>query len=149
MNRDAFLNELRIALQGQIAQSSVNEHLRYYENYIVEESRKGRTEAEVIASLGSPRLIAKTITDTENNIPHQNTHTTQNEINSQINTENNNLAQLKNIKWKFWIGIVFAVLLFIAILAIAARVVVILIPLIIPIVIIGFIYKVLFSGKKK
>lgn len=61
MTRDIFLQELRIALQGQIAQVEVNEQLRYYENYIIEESRKGRTEAQVIESLGSPRLIAKTM----------------------------------------------------------------------------------------
>ena len=61
MTRDMFLQELRIALQGQIAQVEVNEQLQYYENYIIEESRKGRTEVQVIESLGSPRLIAKTI----------------------------------------------------------------------------------------
>lgn len=61
MTREAFLKELRIALQGQIAQVQVNEHLQYYETYIIEESRKGRTEEEVIESLGDPRLIAKTI----------------------------------------------------------------------------------------
>ena len=63
MTRDEFLKELRIALQGRIPQSQVNEHLKYYENYIMEESRKGRTEEEVIADIGSPRLVAKTLTD--------------------------------------------------------------------------------------
>ena len=52
MTRDEFLKELRIALQGRIPQSQVNEHLKYYENYIMEESRKGRTEEEVIADIG-------------------------------------------------------------------------------------------------
>lgn len=61
MTRDMFLQELRIALQGRIPQVQVNEQLRYYENYIIEESRKGRTEEDVMVSLGSPRLIAKTI----------------------------------------------------------------------------------------
>ncbi|MCI9377823.1 MAG: DUF1700 domain-containing protein [Eubacterium sp.] len=61
MTRDMFLNELRIALQGQIGQAQVNEQLAYYETYIIEESRKGRTEGEVLESLGSPRLIAKTV----------------------------------------------------------------------------------------
>ena len=61
MARDMFLQELRIALQGRISQVQVNEQLKYYENYIIEESRKGRTEEEVTDSLGSPRLIAKTI----------------------------------------------------------------------------------------
>lgn len=64
MTRDEFLQELRIALQGRLPQAQVNEHLNYYENYIIEESRKGRTQEEVIASLGNPRLIAKTLINT-------------------------------------------------------------------------------------
>ena len=48
MDRESYIRELRLALQGQISQENVNEHLRYYENYIIEESRKGRTEEEVI-----------------------------------------------------------------------------------------------------
>lgn len=63
MTREAFLKELRISLHGRIPQSQVNEHLTYYENYIIEESRKGRTEEEVIRDIGSPRLVAKTLTD--------------------------------------------------------------------------------------
>lgn len=64
MTKKEFLQELRIALQGQVPQAQVNEHLQYYDNYIMEESRKGRTEEQVIESLGSPRLIAKTIHQT-------------------------------------------------------------------------------------
>lgn len=64
MTRDKFLQELRIALQGRVSQKEVNEQLRYYENYIIEESRKGKTEEDVFAELGNPRLIAKTISDT-------------------------------------------------------------------------------------
>ena len=64
MTREMFLKELRIALEGQIPQSEVNEQLRYYENYIMEESRKGKTQEQVITELGNPRLIAKTIIET-------------------------------------------------------------------------------------
>ena len=63
MTRDKFLQELRIALQGRIPQAQVNGHLEYYETYIIEESRKGRTEEQVLLYLGNPRLIAKTIID--------------------------------------------------------------------------------------
>ena len=64
MTREDFLRELRIALQGRIPQGEVNSQLSYYETYIIEESRKGRSESEVMESLGDPRLIAKTIIDT-------------------------------------------------------------------------------------
>lgn len=65
MTRGEFLESLRIALQGKMSQGSVNEHLRYYENYIMLESRKGPTEQEVLDSLGDPRLIARTLADAE------------------------------------------------------------------------------------
>lgn len=72
MTREEFLKELRIALQGRISQSQVNEQLHYYENYIIEESRKGRTEEEVIAEIGNPRLVAKTLIDLYGDEMHQN-----------------------------------------------------------------------------
>lgn len=61
MTENDFLRELRIALQGRIPQSHVNQELSYYQNYIIEESRKGRTKEQVIADLGAPALIAKTV----------------------------------------------------------------------------------------
>lgn len=67
MTRQEFLDELRIALQGEISQSGINKHLQYYDNYIMEEARKGKTEQQVMEALGSPRLIAKTLIDTEGN----------------------------------------------------------------------------------
>lgn len=39
----------------------------YYDNYIQEEVRKGRTEADVIAELGDPWVIARTIIDSVEN----------------------------------------------------------------------------------
>ena len=66
MSREEFLTELRKALQGRVSQQTVNDNLRYYEEYILTESHKGKTEAEVIAELGNPRLLAKSIIDAEN-----------------------------------------------------------------------------------
>ena len=63
--RQEFIEQLRIALQGKIPQEKLNEHLHYYDNYIMEEARKGRTEEQVIDSLGDPRLIAKTLAMTD------------------------------------------------------------------------------------
>lgn len=64
MNREEFLQGLQKALSGQIPPSAVQENLRYYDDYIRTEVRKGRTEAEVMEELGDPRLIARTIVDT-------------------------------------------------------------------------------------
>lgn len=64
MTRQEFLHELKIALQGELSQSAVDDNLKYYNDYILGESRKGVSEEEVLISLGSPRLIAKTLVDT-------------------------------------------------------------------------------------
>lgn len=64
MERQEFLNRLRAALNGRIPAAMVEEHLNFYQDYINKEIRKGRTEEDVLAELGDPRLIARTILDT-------------------------------------------------------------------------------------
>lgn len=65
MEKTEFLEQLRQSLSGRIEADKVTDHLRYYEDYINTQLRLGRTENEVLDSLGSPRLIAKTIADTQ------------------------------------------------------------------------------------
>ncbi len=64
MSENEFLSELENALSGSVSPSLVNENLRYYEEYIETEKRKGRSVYEVMDELGDPRLIARTIIDT-------------------------------------------------------------------------------------
>ncbi len=61
MNRYEFIEKLRAALTGKATQSVINENIRYYEEYLDTEIRKGKSEDTVIAGLGDPRLLAKTI----------------------------------------------------------------------------------------
>lgn len=64
MNQQIFLENLREALYGKIGGSELAEHMRYYENYIRQETAGGRSEQEVLEELGDPRLIARTILET-------------------------------------------------------------------------------------
>ena len=64
MRKEEFLQTLRRALTGDVPPGVVEENIRYYDGYITEEVRKGRTEEEVIGEIGDPRLIARTIEDT-------------------------------------------------------------------------------------
>lgn len=63
MNRYDFIEKLRTALSGKVNQSILNENLKYYEEYIDTELRKGGREEAVIAALGDPRLLAKSIAE--------------------------------------------------------------------------------------
>ena len=63
MEKEEFLRTLGGALSGEVPQHIIQENLRYYDNYISDEMRKGRTEADIIEELGGPRIIARTIVD--------------------------------------------------------------------------------------
>ena len=65
MRRAEFLSILREQLSGKMHEGRIAAHLRYYEDYIQSRVRKGETEESVITSLGNPRLIAKTLLDTD------------------------------------------------------------------------------------
>ena len=64
MRKDEFLQTLRRALNGNVPPRVVEENIRYYNGYISDEVRKGRSEEEVIDEIGAPRLSARTIEDT-------------------------------------------------------------------------------------
>lgn len=65
MYRAEFLDILKTQLSGQMHEGKIAAHLRYYEDYIQSKVRAGIPEEEVIAQLGDPRLIAKTLLDTD------------------------------------------------------------------------------------
>ena len=66
MNRNEFLRILRESLEMSLEQDAINAQLDYYDKYISDEIKNGKTEKEVIEELGDPRLIAKTIKTVSN-----------------------------------------------------------------------------------
>lgn len=61
MDRIEFVEKLQRVLAGGLSSGQVAENVRYYQEYIDSEIRKGKSEAEVMAALGDPRLLAKSI----------------------------------------------------------------------------------------
>ena len=55
MNKEQFIDTLRRALYGKIDDYTLQDHIRYYEDYI---------RQEVLQELGDPRLLARTIVET-------------------------------------------------------------------------------------
>ena len=66
MSKQEFLDGLRRSLTGGLESQEVNEHIRYYSDYIDTQIRMGKSEEMVMNSLGEPRLIAKTLLGMEN-----------------------------------------------------------------------------------
>lgn len=61
MTRIEFLNRLKEALANDLSGPVIQENVNYYSGYIADEVRKGRSEEEVVAELGDPWAIARTI----------------------------------------------------------------------------------------
>ena len=63
MTKSEFINQLRECLQGQVSEQNIRESLDFYRDYFYEQEQAGKTEEEILFSLGSPRLIAHSIID--------------------------------------------------------------------------------------
>lgn len=61
MRQEEFLNSFREALIDKVPDNVIQDNLNYYRNYINGQINSGRQEEEVLSSLGDPRLLAKTI----------------------------------------------------------------------------------------
>jgi uncharacterized membrane protein len=61
MKRNEFIADLKEALEHNLSEQKIKEHVDYYEEYIRNEVKSGRTEEEVVNELGDPWAIAKTI----------------------------------------------------------------------------------------
>ncbi len=61
MDRYEFISILRTALTGKVPATTVEDNVRYYEEYMEIQMRQGKSAEEILAALGDPRLLAKTI----------------------------------------------------------------------------------------
>ena len=66
MNKNEFLHTLGAKLKEALPMSQIEGHLKYYNDYINQEEQSGKSEQEVIDSLGDPTLLARTILETAN-----------------------------------------------------------------------------------
>lgn len=58
-----FFRELEDCLRGEVSEAELADSMNYYRQYFREQRAVGVSEEEIIRSLGSPRLIARSIID--------------------------------------------------------------------------------------
>ena len=63
MDKQDFIDRLRMALNSRVSADVVADEVNYYEDYINTQIRMGKNESDVLRELGDPRLIARSITD--------------------------------------------------------------------------------------
>ncbi|MCM1144182.1 MAG: DUF1700 domain-containing protein [Blautia sp.] len=61
MDKREFIEKLQRALSSGLNSAQVAENVRYYQEYIESEMQRGNSVREVLAQLGDPRLLAKSI----------------------------------------------------------------------------------------
>ena len=61
MKKNEFLTQLRYELSFFMEDIEIEKNISYYEKFIDNEIKNGKTEEQVLNELGSPILIAKTI----------------------------------------------------------------------------------------
>lgn len=154
MTRQEFLQDLRLALQGQLSQTAINENVRYYDTYIMEEVRKGSSEQEVIGRLGNPRLIAKTLIDTTDSFGRAagSTYYTgsygQAESAGGSYTDDFREQKSGGLRLNSWYGKLLLIAVAILVIVVVANVIAFLLPILVPIIIIFLIYSLFFGNKR-
>ena len=137
MSKKEFLDILYNQLSGQIPEGSVAAHVQYYRNYIEDEQQKGRTETDILNDLGDPRLIARTLLDTEvgaGNPQNGSTYSaTYNEADSDYNKYDSSDSARGHVKLDLstWYGKVAVILIAAVVLLLLVTILGILIPVVI------------------
>ena len=136
MSKNDFIKNLKKALEGSVSTNEVEAQINYYNDYIESEKRKGISEGEVIESLGDPRLIAKTIIDTNGNFSDNYVY----ESNSSNYREENSKFKSSKFKINTWyakiIGIIVLILIVVLMIAVGGLIGYVLLRFAIPIIII-------------
>jgi uncharacterized membrane protein len=121
MSKKDFLDILSQSLEGEVDKIILEQSIRYYSEYISSQPDKG--EEEILKEIGDPRLIAKTIIESENasnrvesaswNTYDSNSNGNSNDYNSgnsdYRSTSNKN--EVFHIKWYQMVAIIFIFLL--------------------------------------
>lgn len=160
MNKYEFITELQKYLTGKVSTYKLQDLTRYYQDYIDTEIRKGRAEEEVIASLGDPRLLAKSIVTAQRNADteweEEYSEGYANEMGNDQKKKTQFIYNGKEIpRWKLWLYGILAVVALFVVFALVGRVLGFafvlffryIFPLLVPIAAFYLIY-VLFFGKR-
>ncbi|MBD5541272.1 MAG: DUF1700 domain-containing protein [Lachnospiraceae bacterium] len=112
MNKYEFITNLQRHLTGKVSTGKLQEITAYYNDYIDSQIRKGRTEEEVLAELGDPRLLAKTITAAEGNGGYGETFETVYGSKEEEKEEKKRNAKILLKAWTIRLAVILAIMLF-------------------------------------
>lgn len=147
MNKEEFIEKLQRALAGGLNSGLVAENVRYYQDYIDTQMRKGRREEEVLAQLGDPRLLAKSIIEANKHAGEN--YGTNREYDEEVadNTQDwqadDEQPRVKRIMLPGWLIMLIATVIVVVVIGLAFSLLYLFAPVIIGILIVVLIVKII------
>ncbi|MDD2978396.1 MAG: DUF1700 domain-containing protein [Hespellia sp.] len=149
MTKYEFLQKLREALENDLSGAVVQDNINYYDRYIMEEVQKGSSEADVIAALGDPWMLARTIIDAPGGAGETNQTTYYEESQSNYGQEEDQYENPNahihvfglDTWWKKVLLVLGIVMVVVSVIAIITGVISFLAPILIPVFIVMIIIR--------
>ena len=138
MDRTEFIDRLQRALAGGVNSSRVAENVQYYREYIDVEIRKGRSEKEVLDSLGDTRLLAKSISEANKRagLSEGTNRTYDEETREDSGGEWRKTVKENVMRIPGWLILLIAIVVFLLIIGLVFSVISVLAPIIIPVLLV-------------
>ncbi|MCI8597049.1 MAG: DUF1700 domain-containing protein [Lachnospiraceae bacterium] len=160
MDRNEFVSTLRAVLTGEVPPSVVEDNVRYYDSYISQEIASGKSEKEVMEMLGDPRLIAKTIVDTQSqgggagsyeySYTQENTES-QRAFHAEVNEEGGVDFKYKRFNFSTWYGrlllMVILIVVLLLVITIVGGILSWVLPILVPVLLILWIIRMFFGDR--
>ncbi len=141
MDRTEFIDRLQHALSGGVSSSQVAENVRYYREYIDMEIRKGRSEEDVLGSLGDPRLLAKSIIEANKRAGVTEGTNRNYDEETPEDVYGDRPEKMHVVHMPGWLIILIAVVILLLIIGVAFSLISVLAPVIIPVLVVVLIYN--------
>lgn len=153
MTKKEFLEGLKSALGNNLSGPVIQENVDYYNSYISEEIKRGRSEEEVTAELGDPWVIARTIADSvegQDNIGYQegNSETSRSSYGGQRSEDGGSFVLKPVSKWKVFLVVLGIIGIFMVIAAVVGGIISLLAPILVPVIIVVIVIRALGNRRK-
>lgn len=142
------MDRLQRSLAGGVNSSQVAENVRYYQDYIDTEIRKGKSEAEVLGSLGDPRLLAKSIIEANKRAGYvEGTNQNFDEERPEDRVREDAETSVRAVRVPGWLIILFVIVIALLVIGVVFSVISLLAPIIIPVLLVMLLYHFIRSSK--
>ena len=152
MRQEEFLKIFQEALTGKVSDRIIQENVTYYRSYMEREISSGKTEEEVLQMLGDPRLLAKTIEESNKFANGDESYTTEQSgwgfqgNRAGQNAQEQNVDGNKVFHIQGWLGMLIGVVILIAVVSLVFSVISFLAPVILVAAVALLIYRVITKG---